>query len=403
MTGGEKGPRARGGASFLLSPLGIVFTTVVIDLIGFGLVLPILPLWADQIGASPVQIGIITASYAVAQLVFAPVWGRLSDRHGRRPVILVSLAGSAIAALIIGFAGTVLVLLIARVLQGIAGASYAAAQAYVADITAPEDRARSMGLIGAAFGLGFVLGPAIGAVFSSIDHRLPFFVASGLAAINLVIAYRRLPESLRPDHAASAPVPRLTLIRRALASRELAPLVWLSFVATFAFVGMETTFALFGERRFSYDPVQVGLLFTFIGVMAVFSQGYLVGRVVERWGETRVLIWGLAGTGGGLLLVAASYDLWVLLIGLALLSIASGLVFSTTTALISLAAGEREQGMVLGLSASVGGAARIGGPLLATVLFQHAGIAVPLVVGAALFAICALAALRVVGRPALAS
>ena len=396
--------RAHGGAAFFLSPLGIVFTTVVIDLIGFGLVLPILPLWAEQIGASPVQIGLITASYAVAQLLFAPVWGRLSDRHGRRPVILISLAGSAVAALIIGFAGTMLVLLLARILQGIAGASYAAAQAYVADITTAKDRARGMGLIGAAFGLGFVLGPAIGAVFSSIDQRLPFFVASGLAAANLLIAYRRLPESRRPDASASeAPVPRLAMVRRALASRELAPLVWLSFVATFAFVGMETTFALFGERRFSYDPVQMGLLFTFIGVMAVFAQGYLVGRVVDRWGETRVLLSGLVGTAAGLLVVAVSHDLAILLIGLALLAVASGLVFSTTTALISLAAGEREQGMVLGLSASVGGAARVGGPLVATALFQHVGIAMPLVVGAALFAICAAGALRVVGRPALAS
>ena len=396
--------RARGGASFFLSPLGIVFTTVVIDLIGFGLVLPILPLWAEEVGASPVRIGILAASYAVAQLLFAPIWGRLSDRHGRRPVILVSLAGSAVASLMIGFAGTLMVLFVARVLQGIAGASYAAAQAYVADITTAKDRARGMGLIGAAFGLGFVLGPAIGALFSSIDQRLPFFVASGLAATNFVIAYKRLPESRRPDAERSeAPVPRFGAVRRALASRELAPLVWLSFVATFAFVGMETTFALFGERRFSYSPVQMGLLFTFIGVMAVISQGYLVGRLVGRMGERRVMIIGLIGTAAGLLLVAASFDLWVLLIGLALLSVASGLVFSTTTAMISLAAGEREQGMVLGLSASVGGAARIGAPLLATVLFQHAGIAVPLLLGAALFALCTAAALRVVVRPALAS
>lgn len=395
--------RAGRGASFFLTPLGIVFTTVVIDLIGFGLVLPILPLWAEEIGATPVEIGIITASYAVAQLLFAPVWGRLSDRHGRRPVILVSLAGSAVASLFIGLAGTLVVLLIARVLQGIAGASYAAAQAYVADITEPKDRAKGMGMIGAAFGLGFVLGPAIGALFSAIDQRLPFFIASGLAAINFVIAYFRLPVSRRPGAAApEAPVPRLAVVRRAISSRDLAPLVWLSFVSTFAFVGMETTFALFGERRFSYSPVQMGLLFTFIGVMAVFSQGYLVGRVVERWGESRVMVGGLAGTAVGLLLVAVSHDLWLLLIGLAVLAVASGLVFSTTTALISLAAGEREQGMVLGLSASVGGAARIGAPLLAGVLFEYVGIAVPLILGAALFALCAAAALRVVGRPALA-
>jgi MFS transporter, DHA1 family, tetracycline resistance protein len=382
------------GPSFFLSPLGIVFTTVVIDLVGFGIVLPILPLWAEEFGASPTQIGLLTASYAVAQILFAPLWGRLSDRYGRRPVILVSLAGSALAALMIGLAGTLLIVWLARVLQGVSGASYAAAQAYVADVTTARERARGMGLIGAAFGLGFVLGPAIGAVFSAVDERLPFFVAAGLAALNLAIAYRRLPESRRPE-GPRAPAPRLEVLRRALSSRELAPLVWLSFAATFAFVGMESTFALFGERRFDYGTVEIGLLFTFIGVMAAASQGLLVGRLVERAGEARVMIGGLAGTAAGLLMLALSESLWVLLPALAVLAVASGLVFSTTTALISLSAGESEQGSVLGLTASVGGAARIAGPVAATLLFQHAGIAVPLVLGAALFALCAAGALRV--------
>ncbi len=381
------------GPSFFLSPLGIVFTTVVIDLVGFGIVLPILPLWAEEFGASPTQIGLITASYAVAQLLFAPLWGRLSDRYGRRPIILVSLAGSAVAALLIGLAGTLLLLFVARVLQGVAGASYAAAQAYVADVTTARERARGMGLIGAAFGLGFILGPAIGAVFSAVDPRLPFFVAAGLAALNLAIAWRRLPESLRPG-VPRAPAPRLEVVRRALTSRELGPLVWLSFIATLAFVGMELTFALFGERRFDYGAVEIGALFTFIGVMAAVSQGLLVGRVVDRFGEGRVMIAGLAATSAGLLMVAASGSLWLLLPGLAVLAVGSGLVFATTTALISLSAGDDEQGSVLGLTASVGGAARIAGPVLATLLFQHAGIAVPLVLGAVLFALCAAGAIR---------
>jgi multidrug resistance protein len=390
--------RAGRGPGFLLSPLGIVFTTVVIDLVGFGIVLPILPLWAEEFGASPVQIGLITASYAIAQLLFAPVWGRLSDRYGRRPIILLSLAGSAVSALMIGLAGTLVILFVARILQGVAGASYAAAQAYVADVTTKQERARGMGMIGAAFGLGFILGPAFGAIFSTVDERLPFFVAAALAALNWLIAYRRLPESRRPG-AAAAPTPRLDVLRRSLASRELAPLVWLSFIATFAFVGMESTFALFGEYRFYYSALEVGLLFAYIGVLAAVGQGLLVGRLVQRFGEWRVLVAGLVGTGAGLALTAAAHDLWLLLIGLAPLAVASGLVFATTTALISLAAHEREQGAVLGLTASVGSAARIAGPVVATLLFQHAGIAVPLVIGAVLFALCAAAAIRVRTSP----
>ena len=168
--------RERGGhglGSFLISPLGIVFTTVVIDLIGFGIVIPILPIYAKDLGASPTMIGGLAASYALMQFLFAPVWGRLSDRYGRRPVILVALAGTVVSSLLIGFATALWFLWLARILNGIAGASYAAAQAYVADVTGPDDRARGMGLIGAAFGLGFVLGPAIGGLCALIRPARP--------------------------------------------------------------------------------------------------------------------------------------------------------------------------------------------------------------------------------------
>lgn len=392
-----------GGGAFLLSPLGIVFTTVLIDLIGFGIVLPILPLWAEEFGASPVQIGVITASYAVMQVLFAPVLGRISDRRGRRPVILVSLAGTVAAFLMIGFAQGLLVIFIARVLQGIAGASYAAAQAYVADVTAPSERAHGMGLIGAAFGLGFLLGPAIGALFAAIDPRAPFFAAAALAAANLAIALRRLPESITPG-AAPAARPGLAVIRRALASRRLAPLVWLTFVANFAFIAMETTFALFGARRFGYDMVEMGLLFAYIGVLAALTQGVLVRRVVARSGEGRMLIAGLAVTGAGLLTLAAATSLWLLLAALAMVAVGSGAVFATTTALVSLASGAGEQGTMLGLTASVGAGARIAAPLVGNALFQHIDITAPLVVGGGLFAACALGALWVAARrPALAA
>jgi multidrug resistance protein len=367
--------------------------TVLIDLIGFGIVLPLLPLWAEEFGASPIVIGLLTASYALMQFIFAPVWGRLSDRYGRRPVILISLAGSAVSALLIGLAGTLAVLFIARILNGISGASYAAAQAYVADVTSPEERSRGMGLIGAAFGVGFVLGPAIGALFAHVSPELPFFVASALAAANFALAWVRLPESRRPGARAQA-TPRLETLRRALGRRELGPLVLLSFVGTFAFVAMESTFALFGDRRFGYSPAEVGLLFAYIGVASVLSQGVLVGRLVARFGDARVLRWGLLGTGAGLALLAVADVLWLLLIALALLAGASGLVFATVTALVSLSAGEDHQGGALGMLASTGGLARIAGPVAALALFQVAGPAAPLLMGAALFAGCAVLATR---------
>ncbi|MEQ8834720.1 MAG: MFS transporter [Miltoncostaeaceae bacterium] len=404
MSGAREGRRRAGreGPPFLLTPLGIVFTTVLIDLIGFGIVLPILPLWAEEFGASPVQIGIITASYAVAQLVSAPVLGRLSDRHGRRPVILASLVGTVVAFLLIGFAQALLVIFLARVLQGVAGASYATAQAYVADTTTPAQRAHGMGMIGAAFGLGFLLGPAIGAIFATIDPRAPFFAAAALAAANLLIALRRLPESITPG-SAPAVRPGLAVVRRALAGRALAPLVWLTFVANVAFIGMETTFALYGAHRFGYSTAQVALLFAYIGVLAVLSQGYLVRRMVARAGEARTMVTGLGVTGAGLLGMAAAHSLWLLLVSLGLLALGSGLVFATTTALISLASGAGEQGTLLGLTASVGSAARIAAPLAAGALYQHVDLAAPLLVGGGLMLLCTVAALRVAPRSAVAA
>lgn len=392
---GTRGEHALGRE--LRTPLGIVFTTVLIDLIGFGIVLPLLPLYAETFGASPTVIGLLTASYALAQLIFAPIWGRLSDRVGRRPVILASLVGTCLASLLFGLAPALWLLFVARVLDGVSGASYAAAQAYVADVTTPRQRAHGMGLIGAAFGLGFVIGPALGALCAAVDPRMPFFVAAGLAAANFAVAWRRLPESRRPG-AAPTTLRRSELISRALASRTLAPLVWLSFVGTFAFVAMEQTFALFGERRFDFGLVETGLVFTFIGVVAAGVQGVLVGRLVRRHGEWLVMVSGLAGTAVALALLPATQRLWELLPVLALLAGASGLVFPTVTALVSRAAGVDDQGGVLGLMASTGGLARVLSPVVATVLFEHAGVAAPYLMGAALFAGCTAFAVRAIPR-----
>jgi len=394
--------RATRGSGRLGAPLAIVFVTVLIDLIGFGIVLPILPLWAERFGASPTEIGLLTASYSLMQVIFAPLWGRLSDRVGRRPVILVTLAGSALSALLIGLAGTLWVLFLARILNGISGASYAAAQAYVADVTTRADRARGMGMIGAAFGLGFILGPALGAAFAAIDPSAPFFAAAALAAANFAVAWVRLPESRPPGAAVRPSVPRREALRRALAARDLGPLLGLSFIATLAFVGMESTFALLGDRRFGYDAVDMGLLFAFVGVAAAVGQGLLVGRLVARHGEHRVMLVGLAGTALGLGLLAAAVTLPLLLLALAVLGIASGLAFATVTALISHAAPEEGQGGALGVAASTGGLARIVGPVAAGALFQHVAPAAPLVAGAVLTAVCVVLATRAAPRPATA-
>ena len=391
---GSRGGHGRGG--FFLSPLGIVFTTVVIDLIGFGIVIPILPLYAKDLGASPTVIGALASSYALMQFLFAPLWGRMSDRYGRRPIILIALAGSAISSLLIGLATSLIFLFVARILNGISGASYSAAQAYVADVTSPEERARGMGLIGAAFGLGFVLGPAIGGLCAIIDPRFPFFVAAGVAALNLVLAWKRLPE---PERRPSARSSQRDLLRAAFRDGRIAPMITITFLGTFAFVGMEQTFALLGQARFDFGLVETGLVFTYIGIIVAVVQGKAIGPLVARLGERRVMLTGLVLTGAALGLLAITTHLWALFPVMALLA-ASGLVFPTVTSLVSKAVGDADQGGMLGLLASSSGLARVAGPLAAGAMFDF-DVPLPYIVGAALFGVCLVIALRGSGRTAL--
>jgi len=380
--------RPEGQPNFFLTPLGIVFTTVVIDLIGFGIVVPILPLWAEDLGASPTIVGVLTAVYSLMQFIFAPVLGRLSDKFGRRPVILASLLGTAVSSLLIGLANSVLLLFIARILNGISGASYSTAQAYVADITTPQTRARGMGLIGAAFGIGFVIGPAFGALFALIDHRVPFFAAALLALANLLIAWKRLPE---PERKRAPLTSRRVLMARAFRDPALAPLILITFLGTAAFSGMETTFALFGERRFDFGLAEAGAVFAFVGLAAAIVQGKALGPLVDRHGERTIMMTGLLLTGVALALLAVTTRLWALFPVAALLS-ASGLVFAPITALVSKASPDADQGGSLGVLASSSGLARVIGPLAAGALFDW-HVPAPYLVGAGLFAACLVIAL----------
>ena len=279
------------------SPLLVIFITVFIDLVGFGIVIPVLPFYAEgtKFGANPRQVGLLFASYSVMQLVFAPVLGRLSDRYGRRPVLLFSLLGTCAGFLILGFATTLWMLFLGRIIDGISGGNISTAQAYIADVTTKEDRAKGMGLIGAAFGLGFVFGPAIGGVLSRWGINVPFIFAGSLAFANAMLLYFVLPETVTPDHPARASAATgrgWGQLLKSLRNVRLSLILTIYFLSIVAFSIMTASFSLFLMFRFGFDAFHNGLVFAFVGIISAFIQGGLIGRLVKRFGEPFLVIVG---------------------------------------------------------------------------------------------------------------
>ncbi len=374
----------------------VVFLTVFIDLIGFGLVLPLLPIYSQGFGASGFMIGAIMASFSAMQFLFAPAWGRLSDRIGRRPVLLVSTAGAAISYSIFaigsGFNGhtALWVILASRILAGICGANITVAQAYIADVTPPEDRSRKMGLIGMAFGLGFICGPLIGWISpTSWGIRGPGWIAATLCAANFFLAFFVLPESWKPtsDHAPQRP--RLQQWAHTLNNPKIGLLIAVFFLATFCFTCFETTLGLLVARNFGLDLINnkgtIYLLFAYAGIVGAVVQGGAIGRLVRKMGEPKLIavslflfaislaplpfIHGTQGLSWGILWHKGGLPWLNLFFFLALLSIGSSLTRPPVFGLISLLTPADEQGATIGVAQSAGSLARIMGPVFASTLF----------------------------------
>jgi MFS family permease len=332
------------------------------------------------------------------QFVFAPIWGGLSDRTGRRPIILFSLAGSALSYFLLGLASSLPALFIARLLAGAAAANIPVAQAYIADTTLPEQRAKGMGMIGAAFGLGFIFGPAIGGALMLYGYSVPAYAAAGLSLVNLAWASWRLPESVRPGRS-RAPLShplQLRQLRRIAAVPQATPLLLFLFVTTFSFANMETTFALLAEDRFAFRPDQIGRLFTYMGLIAAIVQGGLISKLVKRFGEPRLIVVGAFLMAVGLFWTPYGVELGALLVALAALSAGQGLMHPSLTSLLSRSADPAQQGAVLGIAQSLSSLARIAGPIWGGVLYGIADPAAPYVSVSLLMAITAVWAFRLV-------
>ena len=383
-----------------------LFLIVLVDLIGFGLVIPLLPYYALRFAASPQQVTVLLAVYSLMQLFTAPLLGRLSDRVGRRPVLMISMVASVLAYLWIGSATALWMLFAARALAGACAGNIAAAQAYIADITKPEDRAKGMGLIGAAFGLGFIIGPALGGLLAgsdlaTADMNTPAWVAAGLSFLAFCGVGLLLPESLpaeqrgkfRPSRNRFAAI--LDVLRRPLLPR----LILIFFLVILAFAGMESTFALWGVAQFGWGPGQIGYVFAYIGVLSALLQGGLIGRLTRSFGEQRLLFCGLAMIGTGLLVLPLARGYPILALGVSALALGMGLTQPSLNSLISRRAGLEEQGEVMGVSQSIGSLSRVLGPAAAGFFFGEFGHNAAFFWGAVLVAGALIVAAKLINGP----
>jgi MFS transporter, DHA1 family, tetracycline resistance protein len=368
-------------------PLASIFLIVFIDLLGFGLILPLLPYYAESFGASDTVVGLLVASYAAAQLVGAPLLGRLSDRFGRRPILLVSLLGTLLSFMLLGFAKTLLVLFAARIFDGITGGNISVAQAYIADVTDEKSRAKGLGMIGAAFGLGFIFGPATGGFLSQWGYAVPAFVAAGLVTVNLLMVYLWLPESLTPEkraEIAQKEKPKFTFaaLLAALKRPFSGSLLITRFFFGLAFAIFQTIFSLYALRRFNLEAQQTGYILTYVGVLSVIVQGGLVGKLSERFREDWLITVSVGLMALSLLGWAFVPSVTMLLVVLAPIALAGGILNTVVSSALTKTVQPQEIGGILGLSASIESLTRVIAPTLGGFLLERMGAWSPGVFGA---------------------
>lgn len=368
-------------------PLLIIFLTIFVNLVGFGIIIPLLPFYAETFGASPIVIGLLFAVFSLCQLAAAPALGDISDRYGRRPVLVFSLAGTVISFAMLALAHSIVMLFAARIVDGLSGGNISTARAYVADVTEPKDRARAYGLIGAAFGLGFILGPALSGILAKFSYTAPIWAAAALTLVATVMAWAWLPETVHRAHAGTGdwnPFRFLpSLLARPIVSRVLA----IDFMYWCAFAVFQTTFALFAARRFGFDASQTGYFFAAFGLLGAIIQGGFIRHIVRRLGDKPTFMLGLVCAAVGLVASAMAHS--VTMFAITLIPVAFGIGFGhpTVSSLVSLVARGDEQGRVQGAASAVESLGRTIGPVWGNAALQQFGESTPYISAAALLVV----------------
>ncbi len=386
-----------------LRRLLVLIAASAVDMIGFAIVLPLLPFYATSLNASPKTIGWIIASFSIAQLLSAPLWGRVSDRYGRRPALLIGLTASAFAYIVFGLAQSVTLLFLSRIIQGAGGGTTGVAQAYVADSIPPAGRARALGWLSAATSLGVMIGPVVGSLAAHWGRAAPGFVAAALCLANVAFAWRFLPESRKPGDHSHTRKPVWHAAWQVLRSpgTTVARLVWIYAVGMLAFTCLTSVLPLFLGAEYGVTEKTIGYFFLYVGALSLVMRSVFLGPIVDRIGESWAMRTGAACLIIGLLLYPAVHHLWALALIIPFVPVGTALLFPSTTALMSRAAEKSELGTVMGSAQTFAGIARVVAPILATRAFQDYGHNWPFYMAAATVALVSILAFRLgpVGEP----
>ena len=356
-------------------PLLTIFLIVFIDLFGFGIILPLLPFIAEQYSASPFEIGLLTASYSLFQLIGAPILGRLSDRYGRKKLLIISQLGTVAGFVLLGVAGSLPILFLSRIIDGITGGNISIAQAYIADVTEKKDRAKGMGMLGAAFGLGFILGPVVGGILAKFGFAAPAYFAAGIAFASVLATWFLLKETVDITKAKHSPKTTFSFSRLSAVfkSQPIGMLTIAFFILNLAFSSMTGNFALWTQAKFSYGPTENGWLFAYVGIIAVITQMLVLPRLVKRMGEGKLLSLGTASLGIGLASIPFSRTPVFLYLSLLWIAFGNGVSNPSLLAVASESVKKEEYGGTLGFLQSAGSFGRVIGPPLGGELFEVKG------------------------------
>jgi DHA1 family tetracycline resistance protein-like MFS transporter len=358
--------------------LGLIFGFVLIDLLGYSLILPLLPYYAETFGATLTLVGLLGTVNALGQLIAAPTIGRLSDRYGRRPLLIVSIVGTVVSFLLLGTARSLTAVFLSRILDGLLGGNIALARAYITDVTDEKNRARGLGIIGAAFGLGFIVGPAMGGVLSQFGYNVPALVAAGLSLLNLIAVVLWLPESLSQERRAEmrdSPRTRFSfrLLAEALKRPCIGPLLHINLLYSLAFTLFQANFALYAKTRLALDVQATSLVLTYVGILSVLVQGFAIGKLTARFRERQLIFTGTIILALALLGWAFAPNVWLLLVVLAPTALAAGVLNTVLTSQLTKVVRREETGGTLGLSSSLQTLAQIVSPGLGGVLLENVG------------------------------